>query len=181
MADFGPCVDRIIAREGGYTNDPNDSGGETTWGITIAEARAAGYQGPMQFFPRETAVSIYRRRYWNPILGDNIADQQVAERICDAGVLCGVGRSVTWIQRVLNGLNLHGKKWMELVVDGDLGLGTLGALNKAVVLDPRHKTAILELHGSLEGQYVLSLCETREKDEDFLLGWTLNRLGLRPA
>ena len=37
----------LIQREGGYTNNPNDKGGETNFGITVAVARAFGYTGPM--------------------------------------------------------------------------------------------------------------------------------------
>jgi hypothetical protein len=29
-------IDGVIGREGGYSNNPNDSGGETMWGVTIA-------------------------------------------------------------------------------------------------------------------------------------------------
>ena len=33
----------IFGGEGGYVNDPNDPGGETNWGCTVAVARANGY------------------------------------------------------------------------------------------------------------------------------------------
>ena len=41
-------IDGVIAREGGYVNDPRDAGGETNWGITKAVARANGWAGPMR-------------------------------------------------------------------------------------------------------------------------------------
>ena len=41
-------LDDLIKREGGYVNNPNDKGGETCWGITVAVARANGYAGPMR-------------------------------------------------------------------------------------------------------------------------------------
>lgn len=34
-------INEIIRVEGGYVNDPRDSGGETNFGITVAVARAA--------------------------------------------------------------------------------------------------------------------------------------------
>lgn len=38
-------IDEIIRVEGGYVNDPADSGGETNFGVTVAVARAHGYTG----------------------------------------------------------------------------------------------------------------------------------------
>lgn len=42
------AMDATFQHEGGYVNNPNDRGGETNWGITIAVARAYGYTGPMR-------------------------------------------------------------------------------------------------------------------------------------
>ena len=53
----------IIKVEGGYTNDPSDSGGETCWGITIAVARANGYAGAMKDMPQQVAYDIYYKQY----------------------------------------------------------------------------------------------------------------------
>jgi lysozyme family protein len=50
-------------REGGYSNNPNDSGGETMWGVTDRVARANGYAGPMKDMPREVAKNIYFASY----------------------------------------------------------------------------------------------------------------------
>lgn len=35
-------INEIINSEGGYVNDPSDSGGETKYGITFATARSCG-------------------------------------------------------------------------------------------------------------------------------------------
>jgi lysozyme family protein len=56
-------IDGVIEREGGYSNNPNDSGGETMWGVTIRVARANGYAGPMKDMPREVAKNIYFSQY----------------------------------------------------------------------------------------------------------------------
>jgi Glycosyl hydrolase 108 len=57
-------IDEVIGREGGYSNHPADKGGPTRWGVTEAVARAHGYGGNMRAFPRDEAVAIYRKLYW---------------------------------------------------------------------------------------------------------------------
>ena len=49
-------IDAILRAEGGYVNDPQDKGGETNYGITVAVARANGYTGPM----RDLTVAVAR-------------------------------------------------------------------------------------------------------------------------
>src|SRR5439155_17018541 len=57
-------IDDLIGREGRYTFNPNDSGGETIWGITAATARRNGYQAAMSQMPRATAAAIYRTAFF---------------------------------------------------------------------------------------------------------------------
>lgn len=55
---MNPVIDGILSIEGGYSNNPDDRGGETNWGITKATARANGYQGEMKALSREEAYAI---------------------------------------------------------------------------------------------------------------------------
>ena len=34
LKNFDDCFKMLLAHEGGYTNDPRDSGGMTNWGVT---------------------------------------------------------------------------------------------------------------------------------------------------
>src|SRR3546814_12368752 len=72
VMDFGTSFDRLSGHEGGYINHPNDPGGETMWGITVAVARGVGYAGPMRDLTREQAKQIYRSLYWMPVRGDDL-------------------------------------------------------------------------------------------------------------
>ena len=65
---FDKAFARTVGIEGGYSNDPDDSGGETNWGITKATAVAYGYTGPMRDMPRETAHGIYLNGWWRCLL-----------------------------------------------------------------------------------------------------------------
>ena len=57
-------INSIIAIEGGYVNDPNDSGGETNFGITYKVALANGYHGDMINLPVSVAFNIYSQKYY---------------------------------------------------------------------------------------------------------------------
>jgi len=88
-------INEVIRLEGGYSNNPADSGGETNFGITLNVARGYGYQDKMIDMPRSTAFNIYVDRYWTSIRGDNLAEisDMVAEEIMDTGVNMGVSRA----------------------------------------------------------------------------------------
>lgn len=172
-------IDEIIAREGGYVNDPSDSGGETKFGITAAVARQAGYAGPMKDFPRAMAVDIYGMYYWDALKLDYIEQRSavLAEELADTSVNMGVGRAGLFLQRALNALNNCGQDYPDLKVDGQVGAATISALFK--FLERRGDKAVtimMRALNCLQGAYYIELCEKREKDEKFLAGWLLNRV-----
>ena len=63
MNTIDEIINEIIRVEGGYSNDKNDAGGETMYGITVAVARANGYAGNMKDMPRKVAYDIYYNQY----------------------------------------------------------------------------------------------------------------------
>ena len=73
--DIGALIDRVIAREGDYSDHPADRGGATRWGITEAVARDRGYDGAMRALPRSTAAAIYRTDYWQGPGYDLVAER----------------------------------------------------------------------------------------------------------
>lgn len=99
LLTFDEAFDRLLGHEGGYTNDKHDSGGETNWGITIAEARRHGYSGPMIDLPRSFAKQIYKDDYWD-ILGDNV-HPAIKFQAFDFGVNAGVGTSIRKLQAAI--------------------------------------------------------------------------------
>lgn len=173
-------INGIIAVEGGYVNDPRDSGGETNWGITVAVARADGYTGPMRDLPKQRAYDIYARKYWHALKLDDVEKlaPRVAEEMADTGVNCGVSVSGTFLQRALNVLNNRGTLWPDLKIDGQIGPATLRALT--AYLKYRGKAegevVLLRMLNSLQGARYIELAEKREKDERFVYGWFLHRV-----
>jgi lysozyme family protein len=171
-------INHIIDVEGGYVNDPSDSGGETMYGITVNEARRSGYTGEMHLLPYETAFDIYSRRYWDSVKADQMLQlsESVTAEVVDTGVNMGVTRASTFLQRVLNVFNKNGKLYDDLKVDGHIGAVTIRALNE--YLARRDESVLVRALDSLQGAAYIELAERRQKDEKFVYGWLKNRVGI---
>lgn len=94
---FDESFTRLLGTEGGYSNHPNDPGGETMWGVTVATARATGYAGPMKDLPVDTAKSIYRKQYWDPVRADDLPSA-IRYHVFDAAVNSGCAQAAKWLQ-----------------------------------------------------------------------------------
>lgn len=171
-------INAIIDVEGGYVNDPNDSGGETNFGITVAVARANGYNGAMRNLPRSVAFDIYLAKYWDAVKGDDLVklSEHVAEEVVDTSVNMGPKRAGKFLQRALNSLNNQAKLYPDLAVDGAIGPATVSALRG--YLAERNELVLSRALNCLQGAYYIDLAERREKDERFVYGWFKNRVTL---
>lgn len=172
-------IDKIIKIEGGYVDDPSDSGGETRYGVTVKVARQNGYDGDMKFFPLELAKKIYIDKYWNSLCLDEISDlaPSVAEELVDTGINMGVIRAAKFLQRSLNSLNNRGTQFNDLTVDGIIGKNTIRALE--IYINVRGKegnTVLVNMLNCLQGAFYIDLAERREKDEKFVYGWFKHRV-----
>ena len=173
-------IDAVIDREGGYSDHPADRGGATRWGITQSVARADGYAGDMRGFPRSRAVAIYRRSYWTAPGLDRVATRAaiLAAEMFDTAVNMGTAVAVGFVQRALNALNRGASDYPDLRVDGQVGPGTLAALDAFLA---RRGTGaegvLLKAVEALQGERYLALAERRPANEAFLYGWLANRIG----
>ena len=171
-------INQIIRIEGGYVDDPSDSGGETNFGITVAVARHNGYIGSMECMPRKVAFDIYSAKYWHAVRGDVLADlsESIAEEVIDTAVNMGPTRAGKFLQRTLNVFNKRESFYRDLKVDGVIGKATLIALHSYLVI--RDEKTIVKALNCLQGAYYITLSESREKDEQFVYGWFKNRVKL---
>lgn len=110
MANFEIAFKRTKRFEGGYVNDPKDSGGETYNGIsrranpTWAGWRVVDEQKKKPNFPAnlrerksildDLEMSLYKSAYWDAVWGDQIQNQKVANDMYDTGVNKGVSTSI---------------------------------------------------------------------------------------
>lgn len=176
---FETLVDPLIGREGGYSNHPADRGGPTRWGVTEAVARKYGYFGDMRELPRQTAVDIYRCRYWIEPNLDHVAEhsEAVAEELLDTGVNMGPAVAGMFLQRALNALNRQAKDYPDVKADGEIGPVTLNALRAFLALRGREGEAVLlKALNCLQGARYIEIAEGRPQNEAFVFGWLRTRV-----
>lgn len=182
MSDLFDQLDApTAAAEGGYVNNPNDPGGETMRGITVAVARAAGYLGPMHDLGADQAKAIRCARYWIQPGFDRVAavSPAVASELYDTGVNMGVEIAATFLQRALNVLNRQGKDYPDVAVDGAIGDATVAALRALFQARGLPALAVmLKALNCLQGARYIALAEARGQLEDFEFGWLAQRVGL---
>lgn len=171
-------IEDIIDVEGGYSNDPSDSGGETKYGITVAVARANGYAGAMKDLPRALARSIYFQRYVIDPGFDKVMElsPRIAAELVDTGVNSGTATAGKFLQRALNMFNLEGSLWPDLTVDGGVGERTIAALR--AFLNHREgegEGVMLFSLNALQFCHFENLAVKRPKDEKYAYGWAFNR------
>ena len=61
MTKFENAFSRVLGFEGGYSDDPDDRGGKTRFGITEATAAKHGYTGHMEDITLNFAKHIYKK------------------------------------------------------------------------------------------------------------------------
>lgn len=173
-------LDALVGREGRYANRASDRGGETMWGVTLAVARAFGYDGAMAQMPRETALRIYRSRYWIEPGFDLVStiSEPIAEELLDTGVNMGTGVASTFLQRCLNALNQQSRLYDDLTADGRIGSVTLDALRRYLKARGAEGEAVmLRALNALQGARYIGIAEADRTQEDNLYGWIRARVG----
>ena len=195
MADFDIAYGETEIREGGYVNDPVDKGGETHRGV--ARKFNPDWKGwpiidkikkehPTDFKKRinaneelsELAKELFRERYWNPVRGDEIPNQHIANKVFDTGVNQGVGRSVRFLQEGLNLLNRNQKNYADIDVDGSLGDKTLNSIKAFLKLEDGQPDYLLKILNLLQANQYIEVMRRDSTQERFARGW-LNRVDLR--
>lgn len=170
----------ILGKEGGYVNNPNDKGGPTNWGITLAVARGHGYNGDMRNLTRQQALDILEADYWTGPRFDQVSalSPTIAAELCDTGVNMGPAVAAKFLQRVLNVMNNQGRLYADIVADGQIGPRTIAALRSYLFARGEIGTTVmLKALNSLQGARYIELSEQRAANEVFTFGW-FNRVTL---
>lgn len=172
-------INDIIRVEGGYSNNKNDRGGETMYGITEAVARQNGYAGPMANMPRTVAERIYYDRYVVVPWFDHVLamSTRVGVELIDTGVNMGPARAAEFLQRWLNGFNGARSGYQDLFVDSRIGPVTLAALDSFLTWRGNEgEGVLLTALNCTQGTRYLSITEGNKSQREFLYGWMRARV-----
>lgn len=134
MDDDDAIIAAVIKREGSaFTDDPNDLGGPTKFGITAA--LLSDYLGRTAMgaeianLTLQEAQAIYREMFFVRTHADLLGSVALRGTLVDYAVNCGPDRAIRALQRVLG-----------VTVDGKLGPKTAAAAN---VKDGRRVSLLL--------------------------------------
>jgi len=126
MADYKIIVPQLLKEEGGYVNDPQDSGGETQKGITYFTWKTVFGDTHDRFIAMSSDdwSVIFKKLYWDVMFGDDIQSQRIANMIVDWVFNSGKFYPEAGVQDIL--IHSFGS---HLVEDGNFGAQTVSAIN----------------------------------------------------
>ncbi len=94
---FGRCIAFVFESEGGLSEDPNDKGGLTKYGISQRSYPKLDIRN----LTRQQAELIYKVDYWHASAADS-QPWPLCLIVLDTAVLHGVGRAVEWLRKTNN-------------------------------------------------------------------------------
>ncbi len=152
-------AEEIVAREGGFVNDPDDPGGATKYGVTIHTMRRLGLDltgdgivgvADVRALSRAQAVDIFIRHYFErPRIAEMPAALQAS--LFDMYVNAG-GNAVKILQRMLRDMGY------AVAVDGAIGPQTLSAAQDAAAPDG---LALRDAYGVARRNYYFRIADGR--------------------
>lgn len=94
---FNLLIGVILRNEGGYINDPDDSGGETKFGITKTRYPNLDIKN----LSIAEAKEIYRKDFYIPMEIEKIKELNLALHFFDMGVNAGIGNAKKLMKEAL--------------------------------------------------------------------------------
>ncbi|EPK6857381.1 glycoside hydrolase family 108 protein, partial [Klebsiella pneumoniae] len=170
---FSKISSVILQHEGGYVNDPNDRGGETNMGITIATWRAyapsdlgiEATTNTLRNMTKEQAEIIYYNHYWEPKGFCKLETIKIALMLYDWTITSG--RAVTQVRKML-----HNEYNINLVVSNTMDDDMIHCINAI-----EDQEQLLSRIAEVRKEYYRSLTITNGEPNTqvrFLTGW-INR------
>lgn len=144
--------------EGVYSDDPDDAGGETKYGIS----KKAYPDLNIKELSIEDAKLIYLRDYYAPMKISSIVDDELAWQVFDFGVNAGNSRSVKMLQRLVGAFP-----------DGSIGKKTIAKIEEYFGEHPLWVAFVGE-----RVKYYLWATIKKPKNRKFLKGWAIRALEL---
>lgn len=107
--NFQRALAITLQYEGGWSDNPHDSGGATMKGVTLATFRRRvpnASKADLRAISDQNLAVIYRDDFWNAVKGDALGDG-VDLATFDACVNSGPGRANGWLKASLGGSNVE--------------------------------------------------------------------------
>ncbi|OUD08612.1 peptidoglycan-binding protein [Marivivens niveibacter] len=149
----------IVAREGGYVNDPADPGGPTKFGVTLGTLRRLGRDKTgdgriddrdIRALTRNDAIDIFIEHYFDrPMIRD--LPEPMWATVFDMYVNAGAN-AISILQRLLCDMRI------TVDVDGVLGPQTIAATHRAFDAAPDH---LVDAYGIARRNYYYGLGDAR--------------------
>ena len=165
MPDVRAIAEEIVAREGGFVNDPDDPGGATNHGVTIGTLRRLGIDvnrdsridvADVRALTRAQAVDIYLEHYFKRpgIAGlPEVLQASVFDMYVNAGA-----NAVRILQRLLTDMGF------PCAVDGGIGPETVRAAQMASEAAPGY---LADAYGIARRNYYYALGDKRPASRKF--------------
>ena len=155
----------IVAREGGYVNDPDDPGGATNHGVTLATLRRLGLDltgdggissADVRMLTATQAVDIFVEHYFRrPRIAE--LPQLLQASVFDMYVNAGAN-AVRILQRLIRDMRI------DVGVDGVIGPKTIAAAHAAAAAAPDH---IADAYAIARRNYYYALADARAASRKF--------------
>lgn len=184
MANFNEAYDITLGNEGGYTNDPDDAGGETYkgvarnfwpnwegWTIVDDAKNYSSFPSNLKEIPEldDLVRKHFKSNFWDKVWGDQIPVQFLANELFDTGINMGIKDAVTFLQIGLNVLNRNGKLYPDIDEDGAFGTNTLDALKSYLKTDAA--SLLYKIMNVLQGQHYIDYMRRKPTQEKYARGW----------
>ncbi len=149
----------IIAREGGYVDDPDDPGGPTKYGVTLKTLKRLGIDtdgdgttgaDDLHHLTKAQAAELFIEHYYRRTLIEKLP-QVLRASVFDMYVNAGAN-AVKILQRLL------GEMGQQVAVDGVIGNKTIAAAMAAHAAGPAH---LADAYGIARRNYYYRLGDAR--------------------
>jgi len=165
MSSVQDLAEAIVAREGGFVNDPADPGGATNHGVTIGTLRRLGVdltgdgqvsEADVRALTRERAVEIFLEHYFRrPGIGG--LPEALQPSVFDMYVNAG-SNAVKVLQRLITAMGF------PCPDDGQIGPVTLRAAAQAAEAAPDH---LADAYAIARRNYYYALADARPASRRF--------------
>lgn len=119
---FPKAFSYVLGNEGGYSNDPNDPGGETKYGISDKLLSRIDLFNPSKTIKDLTlddAKLLYKRVFWDRHNIGKIKSDRIAIKVFDSCVNIGPSKAIRMMQKIIGATK-----------DGICGPETIRLINK---------------------------------------------------